>query len=210
MKSFLKFKFKKCICLASIFYSGVAMSVSEPKYKVESKNDQYEIRSYEPVMVAETLIDGSFDEAGSKAFGILADYIFGKNRTKQSMEMTSPVAQQKLSEKIAMTAPVSQIKVPRGHLVQFTMPSIYTIETLPEPLDPRVLLKLVEARTIAVYSYSGSWSENRYNNKLAEFRFELEKNKVFTKGEPIFARYNSPFQLWFLRRNEIWLEVSRR
>ena len=185
------------------------MSVSEPKYKVESENDQYEIRSYEPVIVAETLIDGSFDEAGSKAFGILADYIFGRNKAKQSIEMTSPMVQQNLSEKIAMTAPVSQIKDHRGHLVQFTMPSSYTMETLPEPLDPRVTLKLVETRTVAVYSYSGSWSESRYNNKLAEFRLELEKNKISTKGEPIFARYNSPFQLWFLRRNEIWLEVSR-
>ena len=50
------------------------MSVSEPKYKLESKNEHYEVRYYGPIIVAETLIEGDFDEAGSKAFAILADY----------------------------------------------------------------------------------------------------------------------------------------
>ncbi|MEI8026726.1 MAG: heme-binding protein [Pseudomonadota bacterium] len=186
------------------------MSVSEPTYKVDSKNDHYEIRTYQPIIVAETLIEADFDEAGSKAFAILADYIFGKNKSKQKMEMTAPVAQQNLSEKIAMTAPVSQIEDHRGHLVQFTMPSNYTMDTLPLPLDPRVKLKEMGSRTVAVYSYSGSWSESRYKSKLAKFHLELSKDKITTKGEPVFARYNSPFQLWFLRRNEIWLEISDR
>ena len=197
----------KSIFILFTFYSGVAMSVSEPKYKIESKNDHYEIRSYEPTIVAETLVEGNFDDAGNLAFRILADYIFGKNKTKQKIDMTAPVAQQEISEKIAMTAPVSQTKDPRGHLVQFTMPANFTMETLPEPLDSRVKLKQVGPRKVAVYSYSGSWSESRYKEKLAEFNLELIKNQVSTKGEPIFARYNSPFQLWFLRRNEIWLEV---
>jgi len=59
-----------------------------------------------------------------------------------------------------------------------------------------------------VFTYSGGWSEARYNIKLAEFKKHLEEDNVKTKGEPIFARFNSPFQLWFLRRNEIWLEVT--
>ncbi len=201
---------KKCIFILISFNSGVAMSVSEPKYKLDSKNEHYEIRSYSPIIVAETLIEGDFAEAGSKAFAILADYIFGKNTSKQKIEMTAPVAQQKLSEKIEMTAPVSQIEDRRGHLVQFTMPSNYTIETLPQPLDSRVTLKEIGSRTLAVYPYSGSWSESRYRAKLSEFNLELAKNKIPTKGEPVFARYNSPFQLWFLRRNEIWLEISER
>lgn len=199
---------KKSIFGVFLFYSGAAMAVSEPKYKIESKNDHYEIRIYEPTIVAETLIDGDFDEVGNKAFGILADYIFGKNKSKQKIDMTAPASQQRESEKIEMTAPVSQLKDPRGHLVQFTMPSHYTMETLPEPLDSRVLLKEVGPRTVAVFSYSGSWSESRYKAMLNEFQSELSKNQISTKGEPIFARYNSPFQLWFLRRNEIWLEVA--
>lgn len=192
-----------------IFYSGVAMAVTEPKYSVESKNDHFEIRLYESTTVAETVVEADFDEAGNKAFRILADYIFGNNKSKAKIDMTAPVAQQPTSEKIEMTAPVSQIQDLRGQLVQFTMPDSYTLETLPEPNDPRVHLRKIEPRRVAVYSYSGSWSESRFKSKLAEFTSELLKNNVKTIGAPIFARFNSPFQIWFLRRNEIWLEVVR-
>jgi len=109
-----------------------------------------------------------------------------------------------------MTAPVTQTKGPSGFLVQFTMPKKYTLETLPTPDDSRVLLRQLPARKIAVYRYSGSWSESRYNEKLANFRDELKGNGVITTGEPVLARFNSPFQLWFLRRNEIWIEVKEK
>lgn len=200
----------KYICLISIFsiQAGVAMAVSEPKYSVERKTDYYEIRMYSPTIVAQTQVDEKFDDAGNKAFRVLADYIFGNNKSKTKISMTAPVAQQSVSEKIEMTAPVSQIKNSGGYLVQFTMPEEYTMATLPEPNDSRVQLVEIPARKIAVFSYSGSWSENRYKSKLEEFRTILSNDNVSTVGEPIFARFNSPFQLWFLRRNEIWLEVN--
>jgi hypothetical protein len=200
---------KKIAAGSLLFYSGVVMAVSEPKYTVESRSAGYEIRLCESTIVAETVVESGFEEAGNKAFRILADYIFGNNKSKVKIDMTAPVAQQPASEKIAMTAPVSQIKDSRGQLVQFTMPDNFTMETLPEPNDPRVHIRQVDARAVAVFSYSGSWSESRYKSKLAEFKSELDKNNVTTVGEPIFARFNSPFQIWFLRRNEIWYEVSR-
>ena len=184
------------------------MAVSEPKYSVERKTDYYEIRLYSSTIVAQTQVDEKFDAAGNKAFRVLADYIFGNNKSKTKISMTAPVAQQAVSEKIEMTAPVSQIKNLGGYLVQFTMPEEYTMATLPEPNDSRVQLVEILGRKIVVFSYSGSWSENRYKNKLEEFRTILSNDNVSTVGEPIFARFNSPFQLWFLRRNEIWLEVA--
>ena len=113
-----------------------------------------------------------------------------------------------VSEKIKMTAPVSQIKGADGFLVQFTMPDNFKMETLPEPNDSRVHLRKIAPRTVAVYTYSGSWSENRYNEKLSEFQNEISKDNLVAIGEPIFSRFNSPFQIWFLRRNEIWIEVK--
>jgi hypothetical protein len=184
------------------------MAIEEPDYKVESKTNDYEIRSYEAVIVAETTIESDFENSGNAAFKILAGYIFGGNKSKTKIEMTAPVSQQAASEKIAMTAPVTQTKGSAGYLVQFTMPKKYTLETLPVPDDSRVHLRQIPGRKIAVYTYSGSWSEKRYQDKLAIFREQLKKDEVATLGEPVLARYNSPFQLWFLRRNEIWLEVN--
>ncbi len=199
--------------LFSIF-SFKAMAVSESQFTVETKNEKYEIRAYDATIVAETVIESGFDQAGNRAFRILADYIFGKNKSKAKIEMTAPVAQQspaeRPSEKIAMTATVIQTQIAdqRGQLVQFTMPDKWTMDNLPEPDDSRVHLRKIPPRKVAVHSYSGSWSESRFRSELALFKTDLEKNNIKTIGEPIFARFDSPFRLWFLRRNEIWLEVS--
>ena len=188
---------------------GVSMATQEPTFVLESKKENYEIRKYKSMLVAETKIVAQFDDAGSKAFKILADYIFGNNKSKLKLEMTAPVTQQSQSEKIEMTAPVSQIKTQEGFLVQFTMPEKYTLETIPVPNDLRVELRVIPERLIAVYSYSGSWSESRYEEKLSEFQKALKADGIQVIGEPVFARFNSPFQLWFLRRNEIWLEIIK-
>lgn len=83
------------------------MAIEKPPFNLESKTDAYEIRNYPPTLVAETPLDGDFDQAGSQAFRILAAYIFGNNRSKTKM---------------AMTSPVNQSKAGNNFLVQFTMP----------------------------------------------------------------------------------------
>jgi effector-binding domain-containing protein len=143
-----------------------------------------------------------------QAFRILAGYIFGGNKSKTKIAMRAPVTQEAASEKIEMTAPVTQFKGESGFVVQFTMPKKFTVETLPTPNDERVKLREIPARQVAVFTYSGSWSESRYEEKLAEFKEQLKKDKVVIVGEPVLARFNSPFQIWFLRRNEIWIEIK--
>ncbi len=184
------------------------MAIEEPAYTVESKSANYEIRNYGPIIVAETEVNSDFEAAGNQAFRILAGYIFGGNKSKVKIAMTAPVNQQAVSEKIEMTAPVTQFKEESGYTVQFTMPKQYTLETLPVPNDDRVHLKQIPARKIAVFTYSGSWSESRYKKKLETFIGELTRSNVKIIGKPLLARFNSPFQLWFLRRNEIWLEIA--
>ncbi len=186
------------------------MAIEEPKFSVESKTEHYEIRKYETVLVAETKVESEFESAGSQAFRILADYIFGNNKSKTKISMTAPVSQQAVSEKIAMTAPVSQIKSGTGYLVQFTMPNKFTKETLPESNDARVNIREIPVRRVAAFEYSGSWSEERYNEKLKLFLENLKQDGVVTTGNPELARYNSPWSLWFLRRNEILIEVAEK
>lgn len=198
------------IALSVLATSEAVMATEEPKFTVESKTEAFEIRKYPPVLVAQTSVEAAFEDAGNSAFRILADFIFGNNRARTKIAMTAPVAQ-KTAQKIAMTAPVAQSpKSGGGYTVQFTMPEEYTLETLPVPNDPRVQIRQIPARRVAVFSYSGSWSESRYTEKLTEFRTALEKAQLKTRGEPEFARYNSPFAIWFLRRNEIWLELADR
>jgi hypothetical protein len=193
-----------------VLHGSNAMAIEEPPYTVEARADAYEIRRYEKVLVAETTVQAGFEDAGNEAFRILADFIFGNNRSQTKISMTAPVTQQTESEKIAMTAPVTQAAKPEGggFLVQFVMPKEYSIDTLPVPNDQRVTIREVPSRRIAVHRYSGSWSEAKYLEELGKFREALARDRLTTLGEPILSRFNSPFSLWFLRRNEIWQELS--
>jgi hypothetical protein len=119
----------------------------------------FEIRDYAPHVVAETLVEGSLEEAGNKAFDRLFHYISGGNRARAKVAMTAPVSQQSKGEKIAMTAPVAQRRVREQWAVSFMMPATYTLEILPAPEDQLVTLRQVPARRIAAVRYSGSWSE---------------------------------------------------
>jgi len=188
------------------FLPATAGAVEEPEFQVTQVFDTFELRLYPPYFVAETVVPGPADDAGSQAFPILAGYIFGKNKGERKLEMTAPVTQAPV--KLDMTAPVTQAATAGGYRVQFVMPKGYTLDTLPQPLDPRVTLRQVPAQRMAVIRYSGSWSQGAYESHLATLKAGLAQHGLASRGEPVFSRYNGPFSLWFMRRNEIWLELA--
>jgi effector-binding domain-containing protein len=179
-----------CSCSSN---SEKHVGIEKAKYAVIEEKGNCEIRQYEPYIAAETLVDSNFDKAGNIAFGRLFKYISGNNRKKES---------------IAMTAPVNQQKSEGKYVVSFTMPAKYSLDTLPEPVDSNVVLTQMPSRKIAAIRYSGTWSQKRYLEHKAELeQFIMDKGLKIT-GEDIFARYDPPFQLWFLRRNEVWIPVE--
>lgn len=188
--------------------SPMASAIEEPKYTVVREYDGFEIREYAPYLVAEVTVPGPAEEAGNQGFRILAAYIFGKNRGERKISMTAPVAQAPAPTKIDMTAPVTQAAANDGYVVQFSMPSEYTLETLPEPLDPQVKLKEVSGGRVAVIRYSGTWTERNYKEHLEKLQRGVEAAGLRTTGSPIYSRYNAPFVPWFMRRNEIWLKLA--
>ena len=204
-----KILFSLVLLLPFCVGSCVTVGIEKSKYAVVQKQGKFEIRQYEPQIVAETVVDAGFDDAGNVAFRRLFNYISGDNRTKESIKMTAPVNQKSSSEKISMTAPVNQQKSEGKYAVSFLMPGKYTMETLPEPLDSSVRLREVPARKIAAVRYSGTWRRERYEshrNQLEEFI--RDRKLVKTGEEAIWARYDPPFQLWFLRRNEVLVPIE--
>jgi hypothetical protein len=187
--------------------SPTAMAIEKPSYRVVERREAFEVREYAAHVVAETVVGGSREEAGNAGFRILAGYIFGKNRGEKKIAMTAPVTQSEPA-KIAMTAPVTQAGQEGRWIIQFMMPSAYTLETLPEPLDPAVSFRVVPARRVAAHGYSGTWSASRYEEHLATLRAALDAAGLVAVGEPIWARYDPPYMPWFLRTNEILLELA--
>ncbi len=186
----------------------MAHAIEEPKYTVVQQLGGVEIRDYAPQIAATVVVPGPADEAGNQGFRILAAYIFGKNKGARTIEMTAPVSQTPKPQKIAMTAPVTQQPTAGGFTVQFMMPSRFTLQTLPEPLDPRIQLTEIPGGRFAVIRYSGFWSNDNYRRHLERLRQAVEAAGLRTSGEPIYSRYDPPWVPWFMRRNEIWLRLA--
>ena len=186
-----------------------AMAIEEASFEVIRQNNPFEIRDYAPHIVAETVVAGNLEDAGRVAFKILFGYISGDNRSRQKVEMTAPVSQQVKREKIKMTAPVGQQPTGDKWVVSFMMPAAYTMETLPDPENPNVLMRRVPGRRMAVVRYTGFWSERGYLDNKMKLEAWIRENELKVVGDPIWARYNSPFTPWFLRRNEILIPVAQ-
>ena len=187
-----------------------AMATEQPQYKVTVKFDAFEVRDYAPYLVAETEVEGDRQEAGNLGFRRLAGYIFGKNSGSKEIAMTAPVAQSEAGTKIAMTAPVVQAPSGAGRFtVQFMMPAQYGLEDLPKPDDAAIRFRQMPARRVAAITYSGTWSERRYLDHLEKLRAAMRREGLEAIGEPVWARYDPPFKPWFLRTNEILVEVRQ-
>lgn len=185
-----------------------SMAIEEAPYKVLKSNDKFELREYASHILAETIVDGDQEGAGSKAFRRLFRYISGDNRSRATVAMTAPVSQEKAGEKISMTTPVGQQRDGDRWAVSFMMPSSYTMETLPTPDDPLINLRQVPTRHMAALRYSGFWSESNYRDNLRELEEWVHAQGLTAAGAPVWARYDPPWTLWFLRRNEILIPVA--
>jgi effector-binding domain-containing protein len=184
------------------------MAIEEAAYTVVKKDDKFEIRDYEPHILAEIIVEGDLEQAGNKAFNRLFGYISGDNLSRDKIEMTAPVSQEPRGEKIKMTAPVSLQPAGERWAVSFMMPAAYTLETLPEPEDREISLRQVPARRMAAVRYSGFWSAKNYLRHKEELESWINAQGLTILGDSIWARYNAPFTLWFLRRNEILIPVN--
>jgi hypothetical protein len=197
--------------VASLLLAATVMSshaIEEPDFEVVQRLDAVEIRQYAPYVVAEVTVSGPADSAGSRAFPLLAGYIFGKNKGERKMAMTAPVTQTPTPVKMAMTAPVTQAPTAEGYRVQFVLPKGVTLESAPEPLDARVKIREVPAAKVAAVKFSGFWSEDNYQRHLSQLTSGLTTAGVRWKGEPVYSRYDAPWTPWFMRRNEIWLALE--
>ena len=186
------------------------MALKSPKYTVVSKNQVYEVRRYEPYILAQVEIESGFDDAVHLGFSPLASYIFGDNKARFHIPMTNPVTEERAGQpqKIAMTRPVTASPIGQGrYIVSFTMPGKYNLESLPQPNNKSIMFKAVAAHKDAVIRFSGRMNAKLFERKEVELRAALNKDGIKAKGAAVAAQYDPPWMPDIFRRNEILLEV---
>lgn len=205
--------------LMTLFFASLVMAVEEPKYSVLEQSGEFELRYYAPLILAQVQVTGDLDTASSQGFRLIAAYIFGKNQVNDKISMTAPVTMESksdfASQKIAMTAPVTiEVNNPKNKdignnqwVVSFVMPSEYTLATLPMPLDSQVQIREIPAQKKAVITFSGFYNQDKVLEKTKVLEAQIESRHLQAIGEPQFARYNPPWTLPFMRRNEIIIQV---
>ena len=185
-------------------------AIEEPSYSVVEKDGAFELRSYEPKIIAEVLVSGNMKQASNRGFKLIAGYIFGGNTSQQGsnekIKMTAPVTMTaNPSEKISMTAPVTVQPSNNQWLVHFVMPSKYTMSTLPKPNNDAVTLRQIPKRNYAVVRFSGLTGARKVANITAQLETWIQKKGITPVGKAELSRYNPPWTVPFLRRNEIMI-----
>ncbi|XP_010262719.1 PREDICTED: heme-binding-like protein At3g10130, chloroplastic [Nelumbo nucifera] len=197
------------------------ITVETPKFEVLQSSTDYEIRKYSSSVVAEVTYDPSeFRGNPDGGFTVLANYIgaLGKpqNTKPEKIAMTAPVITQTsetTAEKIAMTAPVVTKNGGDGEkkmvAMQFVLPSKYTkAEEAPKPTDERVVIKEEGERKYGVVKFSGMATDKVVEEKVEKLKQSLERDGYKITGKFLLARYNPPWTLPPLRRNEVMIPIE--
>jgi hypothetical protein len=185
-----------------------AMSTEQPEFDLIEQHNDFQLRRYAPMIIAQVEVAGDMGDASSSGFRLLADYIFGNNVVAPSTELTSQISQPE-SVKIDMTAPVSRMASGDNRwLVSFVMPRQWTIDSLPKPTNSQIKIVEVPAHTAAVIEFSGLGRQTSYEKKQAELINWIASKGYELIDEARYAAYNPPWTLPPFRRNEVIIPVS--
>lgn len=162
----------------------------QQEYTVVREFPDAELRRYARCTVADVTETGSPEQVGSRAFGPLVRYISSEN-----LAMTAPVLQQATAEQDRWT-------------VSFVLPGGRSLAHYPFPADSKVTLREVPEHLAMATRWSGRWSQSSVDAHTRELRASIATAGLREVGPPVWARYDPPWKPWFLRRNEVLIEVA--
>jgi len=175
-------------------------------YSVVGQHDGFELRRYPECIVASIEVTSSFERAGNSGFSALVSYITGNNHSRSKMAMTAPVIQEQ-GVGIVQEFPILEQDSGDRHIISFVMPDSWTMSTLPDPNDDRVVLREVPVELVAVDRFTGRWSKASYQSRLETLERRIKRAGFELAGVARFARFDPPWTPWFMRRNEIQIPV---
>ncbi len=178
--------------VAQVIMAFQSDAIETPKYTVIKKFEEFEIRQYDTMIIAQTTLpSASYDASSSMGFRRVASYIFGGNDKKQSISMTAPVF----------------MEMGANTKMAFVMPKNYQLSDLPTPNSKDVELKQIMPKKYAVLSFSGYASDQKIKDKISLLRTLLLKENLAQASEFQYLGYNPPWRI-IGRKNEIAVEIN--
>lgn len=162
--------------------------VEQPQYILVQEAKGYEVRDYPSHTVFETMAKGTLGEASNAGFKTLFDYI-----SARQIKMTAPVVVRTVGE------------MGNTHIVSFYIPAGLKVETYTGTSTIKV--RNIEEQHFAVYTFTGLPTDERIYDEKQKFLRMLTRDDVVLLSDFVFARYNPPFTIPFLMKNEIWVAI---
>ena len=192
----------RIVTITAILTASFAWAEYErPSYNVVVKEDGLEIRDYAAAIVVETQVLASRRDAAGEAFRSLFNYISGNNTASLEIPMTAPVAQ--------TLAGKGSDGVSGKWAIRFFLPSNFSLENIPQPLEQGINIVTLEAQRFASVSFKGTQNDKKVAKYTARLREFIAQKGYGVTGEPVYAFYDPPFVPWFLRDNEILLPIQK-
>ena len=164
-------------------------NVKATQYTVIKKIENIEIREYNKLIYVSYIPESIKDR--NRSFQNVAGYIFGENKTKTKIEMTSPVV----------------IKLHNKNEMAFIMPEEYTLNNLPKAENKKLSIYEEPSNIKACIRYSGYSNQEKEKENIEKLKKTLEKHAISHKNDFEVLVYNSPYQ-FMNRRNEIVVSVE--
>ena len=169
------------------------MANEQPDYTVIKKDNEFEIRQYTNFLTATVETEGERDDAIGKGFRILFKYISGENKSKESISMTVPVMQKSIGA--------------NKWNVSFVVPKKFNQQNVPQPDNQSVKIINNPNLKVIVITFSGLFSDTNIKENETKLRNYIKEKGLKIEEPAIYAGYNAPWTLWFLKRNEVLFKL---
>jgi len=168
------------------------------EYKVLQSYSEFEVREYLPCVLAEVKVSAKYESASSMAFAPLFRYISKGNKASEKIAMTAPV--------IAATQDTTIDD--NQWSVSFVMPAGSTFSDLPDPNDPRVVLRDLDTEICVATSFRGRANQEAAQKQVAELRMAAARENIKLSDETRICRFDPPMKPGFMQYNEIVIPTT--
>jgi hypothetical protein len=184
-------RISRSLALVTLMFTALSAAAFEkPEFTVIHTDGDIEYRHYEPYLVSDSVVEVSSDyrEAGERGVALLLDF--------------------RGDADISLTLPIEQTVDADGWRVSMMLPREFTMDSAPISADPRIRIREVPGRVMAVVRFSGRWTEENFGRQIDKLIAATDAGLVERVSDVQTAVYNPPVMPPFLRHNEVMVEVG--
>jgi hypothetical protein len=182
------------LAVGFFFVSNSRAATLTAAYKTIKTEGDFELRAYETLHLAKVTLPTSDKRSKNMdgSFMKLFRFIDGQNEREEKISMTTPVIVERGDKESSMS---------------FVMPETTVAKGLPTPKGEVKLAQMPSVK-IAVLRFAGISNSQKEAEKLVALQAWMTKEKLTPEMAPLFAFYDPPWTLGFMRRNEVLLRVK--